>query len=99
MTVIDLFPTAWRRTWGEIERVCEHLDEVGLEPFSVQTVCDVIDGPRLRGHGRAFKQVVRSYMALGWVERITPVSRVPRPVFYRVLPHAASPCAGTGSTA
>lgn len=81
MSLIDLVPgvsyggpspEAW-------EAACEIVDSSPTEPFSE---------PRLaRDAGwKAARYLIRAYLALGFIERISPPKS--RPVYYRVTAHA-----------
>lgn len=81
MTLIDLCPTSRRAHAFGIEVVCDYLDENAAEPFSAPSLSRAVDG-----YWNEVRQVINSYLALGFVERLSPSGA--RPVFYRVLPHA-----------
>lgn len=87
MTVIDLLPTLRKASPERIEAVCDYIDEHSAEEFSVSSICDALDGHGWRISRLAASNVVKSYLALGFIERMVGLP-APYPTFYRVLPHA-----------
>lgn len=63
------------------EIACDHLDEIGSKPFSYPSLF------RACGHAGAARQLIKAYLALGFIERADD-SHGRRPVFYRVSEHA-----------
>lgn len=87
-TLIDLAPIS--RGGGQplinsqivhaFELACEHLDRIGSRPFTRPELA------RICRDWNAAQQLVRAYLALGFVERISEPKA--KPVFYRVAEHA-----------
>lgn len=63
------------------EIACDHLDEIGSAPFSYPGLS------RSCGHAGAARQLIKAYLALGFIERVND-SQGRRPVLYRVMDHA-----------
>lgn len=62
------------------ESACEYLERIGPRPFTrpeLATVCR---------DWNAAQQLIRAYLALGFVERISEPKA--KPVFYRIAEHA-----------
>lgn len=82
MTLVDLFPTARRIFAEEMEAACEYIEATAGQPFSEPSLA------RSAGWYGA-RQAIRSMLALGLIERISPPRA--RPVFYVVPERFAAP--------
>jgi hypothetical protein len=94
-TLIDLSPTRQGGSKPRInselvyafEEACEYLDQIGSRAFTLPELS------RASGYGAA-GQLIRFYLALGFIERISEAGA--RPVFYRVADHALPVAASKG---
>lgn len=91
MTVlVDLFPNVIRREADALEAACEQIESTAGRPFSEPSLSKATSY-----YGA--KHAIRSMLALGLIERISPPRA--RPVFYIVPERFAKPLRESGVAA